>query len=190
MRAWVEVPAMKSGTDVTVLMDPDDYVALDGRRISIGSHGYAQVWERPKLLLLHRWIMGVPPGVRYRVVVDHIDRNVLDCRRANLRLVNATKSNLNRELAPRSLPIGVYRLPSGRFAAVIWRNYTRHNVGTFDTPEEAAAAIALVRPQLDRATARLMSPIACVRCDDTGGPFVRQPEGPVCEDCLDEQDGQ
>jgi hypothetical protein len=34
-----------------------------------------------------------------------------------------------------------------------------------------------------------MSPIACVRCDDTNGPFSREPEGPVCEKCLDEQDG-
>lgn len=32
--------------------------------------------------------------------------------------------------------------------------------------------------------------ITCVRCHDTCGPFVRSPEGPVCEDCLDEQDGQ
>jgi hypothetical protein len=31
--------------------------------------------------------------------------------------------------------------------------------------------------------------IACVRCTDTCGPFVRRPEGPVCEDCLNEQDG-
>jgi hypothetical protein len=32
--------------------------------------------------------------------------------------------------------------------------------------------------------------IACVRCDNTVGPFSREPEGPVCEDCLDEQDGE
>lgn len=31
--------------------------------------------------------------------------------------------------------------------------------------------------------------ITCVRCHDVIGPFVRRPEGPVCEDCLDEQDG-
>lgn len=34
-----------------------------------------------------------------------------------------------------------------------------------------------------------MALIACVRCGNTAGPFARQPEGPVCEDCLDEQDG-
>lgn len=32
--------------------------------------------------------------------------------------------------------------------------------------------------------------IACVRCESTIGPFARRPEGPVCEDCLDAEDGQ
>jgi hypothetical protein len=32
--------------------------------------------------------------------------------------------------------------------------------------------------------------IACIRCDGTCGPFSREPEGPVCEDCLDEQDDE
>jgi hypothetical protein len=31
--------------------------------------------------------------------------------------------------------------------------------------------------------------ITCTRCRGTNGPFTRQPEGPVCEDCLDDQDG-
>ena len=35
-----------------------------------------------------------------------------------------------------------------------------------------------------------MPPITCIRCEGTAGPFVRHPEGPVCEDCLTEQDGQ
>lgn len=149
MQAWVEVPAMKSGTDVTVLMDVDDYVALAGRRVSIGSHGYAQVWQRPRMLLLHRWIMGVPPGVRYTVVVDHIDRNVLDCRRRNLRLVTAAQSNLNRVVASRDLPVGVYRARSGRFCAAITRRCKDYHLGTFDTPEQAADAVMEARRWLD-----------------------------------------
>ncbi|MEU7240252.1 HNH endonuclease [Streptomyces sparsogenes] len=130
-------------------MDIDDYVALDGRRISIGSHGYAQVWQRPHMLLLHRWVMGVPVGVRYRVIVDHIDRNILDCRRSNLRLVTPTASNRNRVIAPRDLPLGVYRTPRGRFQAALTRGYQNHPLGTFDTPEEAASAVAKARALFD-----------------------------------------
>jgi hypothetical protein len=35
-----------------------------------------------------------------------------------------------------------------------------------------------------------MTRIKCARCEDENGPFSRQPEGPVCEDCLDAQDGK
>lgn len=27
--------------------------------------------------------------------------------------------------------------------------------------------------------------ITCTRCGDSDGPFSPQPDGPVCEDCLD-----
>lgn len=178
MRAWVEVPALKSGVDVTVLMDLDDYVALDGRRISIGSHGYAQVWERPHMLLLHRWIMGVKPGTRYKVIVDHIDRNVLDCRRSNLRVVTPTQSNLNRAVRTRELPLGVYPTASGRYAAKLTRGYRSHGFGTYSDPAEAAAAVAGGRSLLDRTD---QQPIRCTRCGDEDGPFT---EEQLCEPCA------
>ncbi|MFD3999920.1 HNH endonuclease [Streptomyces rubiginosohelvolus] len=146
---WMEVPALKSGVQVAVLMDSEDFAALNGRRISIGSHGYAQVWERPRLLLLHKWIMGVPVGTRYSVIVDHINRNKLDCRRSNLRLVTPTQSNLNRVIAARELPVGVNRSRSGRFDASITRRRVKHYLGVFDTPEQAAAAVSAARARFD-----------------------------------------
>lgn len=139
-RAWVEVDALDSGQHVTVLVDVDDYIALDGRRVSIGSHGYAQIWQYPTLLLLHKWIMGVPTGTRHRVIVDHINRNRLDCRRSNLRLVTPTESNLNRVVAARDLPIGVYRTRTGKFEARLTRNRVTQHLGAFATPEQASAA--------------------------------------------------
>jgi hypothetical protein len=147
--AWVEVPASKSGTLVTVLVDIDDYLALDGRRVSIGSHGYAQIWERPNVVLLHKWIMGVPTGMRYRVIVDHINRNELDCRRSNLRLVTPTQSNLNRVVTARDLPVGVYRTRNGKFDARIKRGRVSHHLGVFDSPEEAAGAVDAARTAFD-----------------------------------------
>lgn len=35
-----------------------------------------------------------------------------------------------------------------------------------------------------------MAPIACRRCGDTNGPFEPQPDGPICEDCLDKDQQQ
>lgn len=150
-RAYIEVPA-KNGDHgyVTVLLDLDDFHRLDGRRLSIGSHGYAQMWNRPGVILVHRWVMGVQPGTGYRVIVDHINRQVLDCRRSNLRLVTPSASNLNRAIATRELPVGVYRTPSGRYEAKLKRQRQQIHLGTYDTPEQAAAAIETARAQLDR----------------------------------------
>lgn len=154
LSAWVEVPALDSGVYVTVLVDVDDYIALDGRRVSIGSHGYAQIWARPGLRLLHKWIMGVPTGTRYRVIVDHKNRNKLDCRRSNLRLVTPTQSNLNRVVATRDLPVGVYRTRNGKFDARIKRGRVNHHLGVFDSPELAAEAVSVARTLLDAPSER------------------------------------
>lgn len=148
--AHVEVPAKNGDTFATVLLDLDDYRRLDGRRLSIGSHGYAQIWNRPGVILLHRWIMGVPAGTGTRVIVDHINRDVLDCRRSNLRQVSPSASNLNRGIAPRDLPIGVYRTAKGRYEAKLKRHRVMHSFGTHDTPEQALAALNAARAELDR----------------------------------------
>lgn len=134
----IQAPAGESWK--TVLVDIEDYERLAGRAVSMSSNGYAQIWERPHMMSLHRWIMRVPHGTGYQVLVDHINRDRLDCRKLNLRLVTPTESNLNRAIRQRDLPVGVHRAPSGRYAVSLKRNRISRYVGTFDTPEEAARA--------------------------------------------------
>lgn len=150
MRAYLEVPASHPDGFKTVLMDVEDYERLSPRTLSIGSHGYAQMWTGVTVALLHRWLMDVPGGTGYRLIVDHINRDPLDCRRANLRLVTPSQSNLNRSIAPRDLPVGVYRLKSGRFQARLKRQCITSYLGTFDTSEQAAVAVEAARSMLDR----------------------------------------
>lgn len=119
----------------------DDDVILPGA-ISIGSHGYAQVCGvvKGQAVLLHRWLLGLVSGDR--LIADHINRNILDNRRENLRTVTPTESNLNRVVKQRDLPVGVYRNRQGRYQAEIRRHRVTRHVGTFDTPQEAATARA------------------------------------------------
>ncbi|KDN86723.1 HNH endonuclease [Kitasatospora cheerisanensis] len=146
----VELPASAGpGTTATVLVDQADAVRLAGRRISIGSHGYAQIYAGGTRTLLHRWVMGIAVGDQQDRIVDHINRNRLDCRRANLRLVTPAESNLNRTIAARDLPPGVYRTRSKRYAAKLKRHYRDHHLGTYDTPEQAATAVAAERVRVD-----------------------------------------
>jgi hypothetical protein len=157
--AAMAVPAKAGDVYVDVPMDEEDVARLAGRKLSIGSHGYAQMWDG-QVMLLHRWLMDIPDGTGYRVIVDHINRNVLDCRRANLRVVTPTESNLNRRIAARELPLGVYRNGSSkRYVAKIKRHRKNHSLGTYDTPEEAAAAVEAARAALD-AHVFAASPIA------------------------------
>jgi hypothetical protein len=159
--AAIAVPAKAGEIYVDVLMDEEDYERLAGRKLSIGSHGYAQMWNCPGVMLLHRWIMHVPAGTGYRLIVDHINHNVLDCRRENLRIVTPTESNLNRRVAARDLPLGVYRTLNGkRYAAKIKRHRKTRNLGTFDTPEQAAAAVEAARVEADRDAFAMPPPLA------------------------------
>jgi hypothetical protein len=146
--AAIAVPAKCGEIYVPVLMDEEDAQCLSERRLSIGSHGYAQVWHNNMQVLCHRWILGLRTGDG--LIGDHINRNVLDCRRENLRIVTPSGSNLNRVVKQRDLPIGVYRTRTGRYQAKVKRHRIQHHLGTFDTPEEAAAAVEAARQIVDR----------------------------------------
>ncbi|MDX3068818.1 HNH endonuclease, partial [Streptomyces sp. ND04-05B] len=113
----------------------------------------AQMWTGVTVALLHRWLMDVPDGTGYRLIVDHINRDRLDCRRGNLRLVTPSQSNLNRAIALRDLPVGVYRTPTGRSQAALKRNRVITHLGTHDTPEEAAAAVEAARSRYEEGLA-------------------------------------
>ncbi|MFI0897725.1 HNH endonuclease [Streptomyces sp. NPDC020983] len=132
-----------------MLVDVETYERLNGRAVSVGSHGYAQIWDKPHMKTVHRWLMNVQPGANNGVIVDHINRNRLDCRRSNLRLTTPTGNNLNRTPTPRELPLGVYLTRSGRYAARLKRHRVKHNLGTYDTPEQAASAVEAARVRLD-----------------------------------------
>jgi len=149
MRAYLEVPASHPDGFKTVLLDIEDHERLGTRVLSIGSHGYAQMWTGVTVALLHRWLMDVPDGTGYRLIVDHINRDRLDCRRENLRIVTPSQSNLNRAIAARDLPLGVYRTRTGRYHAALKRNRVQYHLGTFDNPEQAAAAVAAARSVVD-----------------------------------------
>jgi hypothetical protein len=103
--------------------------------------GYAQVYMEGRVQSLHRWILGLP--LRDPRVADHINRDVLDNRRINLRAVTPSGSNMNRVVRLSPLGRGVKRQRSGRYAARVQRSRATFNLGTYDTAVLAAEAVAL-----------------------------------------------
>jgi hypothetical protein len=113
-------------------------VLLDGpwpTRIAIGSHGYPQVRHKGRTTPLHRVLLGLEPGDG--LFGDHVNGIPLDCRRANLRVVNASESSSNVAARTGSGVRGVYRARSGRWVAKGKRHRRQHFLGTYDTREEA-----------------------------------------------------
>ena len=115
-----------------VVLDEEGLQRLDGRSLSMGSHGYAQVWDG-KVVLLHRWLMGLEVGDP--LTVDHRNRDRLDNRIANLRVCTRAENNQNRRGQR------IYRTPCGRYEAKVQMDGVRHFLGTFTTEQEARQAV-------------------------------------------------
>ena len=122
---------------IFALLDEDDAHRLGERKLSLGSHGYVQMWDG-YVTVVHRWVMGAIRGDRR--IVDHINGDPLDNRKANLRFVTAGESSANVATYAASGYRGVYPNRKGwRAAAMV--NGRKHYLGTYPTPEEAAQVV-------------------------------------------------
>lgn len=61
---------------------------------SIGGNGYAasKSKETGKMVYLHRFVMNICDN---KILVDHINHNLLDCRKSNLRIATMTQNMMN-----------------------------------------------------------------------------------------------
>lgn len=141
-----------TNSDQTVLVDGEDFDWLNRSRWRLHPDGYAYRQEytdqilpsgRRRLLsiMMHRVIMGTPSGLD----TDHINRNGLDNRRANLRIVDRTQNNYNTGL--RVTNTSGHKGVSWNKRTKSWRAYIggtkgRIELGHFKKIEDAIAARA------------------------------------------------
>jgi hypothetical protein len=112
-----------------------DAVYVRGYRIGqwgAGSHSY-----------LHRHLCGLGPWRETRLDVDHVNRNPLDNRRRNLRVVTRSRNLLNTVVraggSSRFRGVSLDRR-SGKWKAYIKVNGRHRHLGLFAVEEEAARA--------------------------------------------------
>jgi hypothetical protein len=123
------------------LIDLEDAPLIFGYQWCISKEGYFQARNVSGVVLLHQLVMKrkAPKGM----VVDHINRNITDNRKNNLRFVTKTANQANRKLNKNSKTgiKGVYFQKSvGKFHAQLGTLEGRKYLGLFDTLEEASKA--------------------------------------------------
>lgn len=102
---------------------------------------YAKTYKNNKEIKMHRLIMHIND---HKIHIDHIDRNTLNNKKENLRLADNAKNHMNQCVRKdnQSGYKGVTKTKSKknpRWIARIGKN-GKFNLGTFDTPEDAARA--------------------------------------------------
>lgn len=151
-----------SGSFEYAMVDDDTYTSLMKYWWKIGSNGYAITFGRNGLphtqKLMHRLIMNAAPFQ----MVDHIDGNPMNNCRSNLRFVTHSQNNFNSGKRNPELTTskykGVRRQRWGykdRWAATIYADHHRYELGTFASEVEAARAYNKAASQLHGVYARL-----------------------------------
>lgn len=136
-----KIPVGKSGF---ALVDDEDYPLPSEYKWQRSSYGYAmahigRINGHQKSLIMARVIMNAPKGL----LVDHIDGNILNNQKSNLRLAtkaqnvqHRVKLNSNNKTGAR----GVHKRPYGAYCAQITFNFKCVSLGHYKTIKEAASA--------------------------------------------------
>lgn len=142
---------LRAGRQITgyALVDAEDFEWLGQWRWRLHSDGYVyrnyRLGGKQFTVRMHRLILGLAHGDPREG--DHINRDRLDNRRANLRVATAAQQRQNE--SPRG-GASRYRGVSwcqGRWQAVVNLDGQRHYLGRFATEEEAAAVAARWRAE-------------------------------------------
>lgn len=156
----------KRGVGKHAIVDESDYEWLSQRSWSLSKRGYptASVTFEPgvkRSTPMHRLLVDLPPGL----VTDHINRDKLDNRRSNLRVVTRKENRLNSpqsspdprirraalglpqsNYGARGLPTNCSVWPERRHGRVRWRgcidaNSNRLYIRTCESEADAIAAV-------------------------------------------------
>jgi hypothetical protein len=125
--------------DEYALVDDEDYARLcdfPWRKIK---SGYACANSKRKWLYLHRIVMNAEPGEQ----IDHKNRDRLDCRKCNLRIVTSAQNHMNAGLHGRNTSgyKGVsFNKHAGRWRAYIGHDGKNQTLGYYSSREDAARA--------------------------------------------------
>jgi hypothetical protein len=133
-----------------LLLDDDVYEYIQKNNIHLtvqgskSNHPYVRYYVREnnkrKSVLLHRLIMGFPKDL----VVDHIDRNTMNCQRSNLRAVKIRTNCCNIKTNTSGTPGIGFHKATGKWRAYYNEGKKHISLGYYKTKQEAIEARRVV----------------------------------------------
>lgn len=132
----------RTQSDKEFYFDKEDYNLVKDYCWDIdNSNGYAKTIDKINntgKLYLHRLVMGCKKGDN--VLIDHINRNKIDCRKNNLRIVNDIQNAINKGIKTNNTSgkTGVsWNKKLNKWESYITINKKRRRLGLFDNYNEA-----------------------------------------------------
>jgi hypothetical protein len=120
-----------------ILIDTDDYQKISEHkwnlRTSKDGNIYAKTNINDERVYLHRFIVNAPSDK----IVDHINHDTLDNRKANLRICTRQENNFNKLPYPGKYKGVFYNKKSKKYLAYIGYNNKRRHLGSFEKLEDA-----------------------------------------------------
>ena len=118
-----------------ILADAEDYEKLKMYSWCISKTGYAVANTGKQVVKMHRYILGL---TNPKEVVDHINNNKLDNRRANIRICTQAENARNR--SPKRDYSGIRLTEAGTYNVRITKDRKEIHIGNYKTIEEAVQA--------------------------------------------------
>lgn len=130
--AVAKIPLGIEAKDGYAIVDTEDLDKISGVNWTF-THGYAVNGSGGKRTYLHRVISSAGETD----IVDHINRDKLDNRKTNLRLTDRINNTINKVYKNKYGYRGVSQNKKRYSASISYRNI-KYDLGTYDTPLEAA----------------------------------------------------
>ena len=123
------------------IIDAEDVARVMSHRWTLNGNGYVRTFNSCSPVYLHRFIFNYDGPL----TVDHINRNKLDNRKCNLRVVSQSLNNLNNDANGFTK---VNRNLKKKYAAKLPIGYRKTKTVYFETAEEAHSAYEAAKREL------------------------------------------